>query len=171
MPGKHHTGIQTMDLSQSVKAAQNGNMEQQRQEGEGGRGRGGRGGGGEQGGREYVMNSALPANQPASQPTSGTLMTIMSCHTSCRASQQILPLSLPFSNQCHWSVPGVKGQERINRGRVADAAGGEGADSRQINDTPRLPLLCYDYSFAINPTTLREYVSSGRNSARGGSLS
>lgn len=30
-----------------------------------------------------------------------------------------------------------------------------------INDTPhRLPSLCYDYSFAINPSTLREYVSS-----------
>ena len=65
--------------------------------GGGGGGRGGRGRGRGEGGREYVMHSALPASQPAS----GTLMTIMSCHTSCRASQQILPLSLPFSNQCH----------------------------------------------------------------------
>lgn len=95
------------------------------------------------------------AQRLASQPASGTLMTIMSCHTSCRASQQILPLSLPFSNQCYWSVPGVKGQERINKGRVADAAGRED-DSRQINDNPRLPLVCYDYSFAINQSTLRD---------------
>lgn len=58
---------------------------------------GGEGGWKGAGGREYVMHSALPASQPAS----GTLMTIMSCHTSCRASQQILPLSLPFSNQWH----------------------------------------------------------------------
>lgn len=55
------------------------------------------GGGGEEEAAKYVMHSALPASQPAS----GTLMTIMSCHTSCRASQQILPLSLPFSNQWH----------------------------------------------------------------------
>lgn len=83
------------------------------------------------GGREYVMHSALPA--------SGTLMTIMSCHTSCRTSQQILPLSLPFSNQCYWSVPGVKGQERINRGRVADAAGGEGLTP----DRSMTPPVCH----------------------------
>lgn len=36
-----------------------------------------------------------------SQPASETFMTVMSCHASCPASQQILPLSLPFSDQWH----------------------------------------------------------------------
>lgn len=64
-----------------------------------------RGGGGEGSRRQGICDAQRLASQPAShltsQPVSGTLMTIMSCHTSCRASQQILPLSLPFSDQCH----------------------------------------------------------------------
>lgn len=69
-----------------------------------------------------IYHAQLLASQLASQ----TLMTVMSCHTGCLASQQILPLSLPFSNQCYWSVSGVKGQEHINQGNVADAADKEG---------------------------------------------
>lgn len=101
------------------------------------------------GGREYMMHSALPASQPAS----GTLMTIMSCHTSCRASQQILPLSLPFSNQCHWSVPGVKGQEPINRGRVADAAGREGLTP----DRSMTPPVCHRCVMIIHSPLTRPH--------------
>lgn len=84
MPGKHQTGIQTMALSQVVRTARSANMEWQKQ-------------GGEVGEEQGICN----AQRLESQPASGTLMTIMSCHTSCRASQQILPLSLPFSDQCY----------------------------------------------------------------------
>lgn len=94
------------------------------------------GGGGEQAAGNMWCTAS---HQPASKPASGTLMTIMSYHTSCRASQQILPLSLPFSNQWHWSVPGVKGQECINRGRVADAAGGGGLTP----DRSMTPSVCH----------------------------
>lgn len=38
-------------------------------------------------GREYVMCSALPASEP--------LMTIMSCHTSCRAVSRSCPCPCP----------------------------------------------------------------------------
>lgn len=118
------------------------------------------------GDREYVMHSALLASQPASQPASGTLMTIMSCHTGCRASQQILPLSLPFSNQCYWSVPRVKGQEHFNWGRVADIVGREG----RTPDRSMTPPFCHWSVMIIHlPLTdrIREYVCLGRNIAKG----
>lgn len=62
---------------------------------------------------------------------------------------------------------------------MADAAGREGrTPDRSMTPHPHVSVcvsVCvwgagessYDYSFAINPNALREYVSLGRNGARG----